>query len=220
MRYGSEISVWCPCRLEGSLIRWITPCSVDGYHPIKQAVCPKCGGPATVTSESRYAVPFMPFASRVCCLRCSFHKDESESSWFGPAKGIAKERCPHCGHKWLQGKYTCRSSGRGVRKWTGITCDECQKSSTVPIVWAPDRIGKPTDPAFGLSLWLQSPCCGDILWAYNATHLRALRDYVAASLRERTGQHWSMFARLPKWMSAHKNRDAVLACIDRLEKQL
>jgi hypothetical protein len=28
-----------------------------------------------------------------------------------------------------------------------------------------------------------------------------------------------MFSRMPKWMSSHKNRKAVLACIDRLEKQ-
>jgi len=90
----------------------------------------------------------------------------------------------------------------------------------VEIVWYVDRLGKPTDPAFGLPLWLQSPCCGETFWAYNGNHLRALRDYVAADLRESTSLHWSMFARLPKWMSSKKNRDAVLLCIDKLEKQL
>jgi hypothetical protein len=184
------------------------------------AVCPKCEGPATVTCESKYAIRFMPFKSKICCQRCSFQKYGSELSWLGPAQGVAKERCPYCGHKWLEGRYTSRTGGRGLRKWTGIACNECLKSSKVEITWSPDRLGKPTDPAFGFPLWLQTPCCGEILWAYNGTHLRALRDYVAATLREQTNHHWSMFARLPKWMSARKNRDAVLACIDRLEKLL
>lgn len=185
------------------------------------AVCPKCLGPALVTCKSRYAIPFIPLGSRVCCLKCSFEKSGGELSWLGPAKGVAKERCPNCGFKWLEGKYTCKSLGCGARGQAGITCPQCQKSSRVQIVWRAERLGKPADPAFGLPLWLQSPCCDETLWAYNGPHLRALRDYVASDLRERTGVlYWSTFARLPKWVSAGKNRDAVLRCIDRLGKKL
>jgi hypothetical protein len=194
--------------------------SLGSFASEALAVCPKCEGLALVTCESRYGFPIIPINGRVCCLQCSFQKLGRELSWHGPAKGAAKERCPHCGHKWLEGKYTSRSSGRGLRKWTGITCDECQKSSKVEIAWSPVWTGAPSDPAFGLPLWLQSPCCGEIFWAYNGSHLRALRDYIAADLRERTGvRQWSIFSRMPKWMSSHKNRKAVLACIDRLEKQ-
>ena len=32
-------------------------------------------------------------------------------------------------------------------------------------------IGAPVDWYFHLPLWLQSQCCGGILWAYNADHL-------------------------------------------------
>jgi hypothetical protein len=180
------------------------------------AVCPKCAGPALVTCEAR----FSPTSSRLCCLKCSFQKIGSEPGWRGPVKGTAKERCPHCGFKWLEGKYTHNSFRRNTRRWTGITCSSCDRITKVEIVWRVDRTRRPVDPAFGLPLWLQSPCCGGILWVYNSSHLRSLREYVAAALRERTsGHHWSMFSRLPKWMSAHKNRDAVLACLDRLEKK-
>jgi hypothetical protein len=184
------------------------------------AVCPKCAGPALVTCESKYVVPFIPTNARLCCLKCPFQKAGSELGWRGPVKGAAKERCPHCGFKWLEGKYSHNSFSRNARRWTGITCSSCQRTTKVEIVWRVDRVGRPVDPAFGLPLWLQSPCCGDVLWVYNSSHLRSLRDYVAAALRERkNGNHWSMFSRLPKWMSAHKNRDVVLASIDRLEKK-
>jgi hypothetical protein len=182
------------------------------------AICPKCAGPALVTCETRF--PFRPTSSRLCCLKCSCQKVGSELGWHGPVKGTAKARCPHCGFKWLEGKYTHNSFSQKARRWTGITCSSCQRTTKVEIVWRVDRMRRPVDPAFGLPLWLQSPCCGEILWGYNSSHLRSLRDYIAAGLRERTnGLHWSMFQRLPKWMSAHKNRDAVLACLDRLEKK-
>ena len=181
------------------------------------AVCPKCGGPAAITCDRSYRTE----NSRVSCLKCSFHKTADELSWSGAVNGIAKARCPHCGFKWLARKFTRKAASHGIFKFTGITCSSCQRTTKVQIDWYPDRIGRPTDPSFGLPLWLQSPCCTETLWAYNAAHLQALRDYIAAGLREGTsGHHWSMFARLPKWMSAHKNRDAVLLRIERLEERL
>src|SRR5688572_15650492 len=41
------------------------------------------------------------------------------------------------------------------------------------------------DPVFGLPLWLATPCCGEVLWAFNARHLEALEAYASAQLRER-----------------------------------
>jgi hypothetical protein len=184
-------------------------------------VCPKCTGPALVTCKTRFTLPFIPTDRRVCCLKCSFQKVGEELSWCGAVNGLAQERCPNCGFKWLQKTFDSNSFSRRTRKSTPIACPSCQQTSKVEINWHIDSLGKPQDPAFGLPLWLQAPCCGDTLWAYNAKHLKSLRDYVAAGLRERVGViHWSMFARLPKWISAKKNRDAVLACIDRLEEKL
>jgi hypothetical protein len=79
---------------------------------------------------------------------------------------------------------------------------------------------------FELPLWLSTPCCGKVLWAYNVQHLDFLEDFVKARLRERTKDDmygWSnrsLASRLPKWMQSAKNRDEVLRCIARLRKKL
>jgi hypothetical protein len=43
------------------------------------------------------------------------------------------------------------------------------------------RTGGSFDMHFGLPLWLQIPCCGDTLWAYNEKHLEFIENYVAAN---------------------------------------
>jgi DNA-directed RNA polymerase subunit RPC12/RpoP len=184
-------------------------------------VCPNCEGPALVTCNSLYALPFIPTGSKVTCMQCGFHKIGGEGIWLGPTVGVAKRRCPNCGFKWLLARIQQTSIRNRVQKWKGIRCPECETVTRVPVEWRVRRIGVQSDPAFGLPLWLKTSCCGEPLWAYNAEHLRALRAYVAAGVRERVGMlHWSMFSRLPKWISAKKNRDAVLAGIDRLEVKL
>ena len=84
----------------------------------------------------------------------------------------------------------------------------------------------PEDGVFHLPLWLQSTCCGHVLWAYNAGHLRFLKDYMGAGLRERrrSPEHgWcnaSLASRLPKWMQLAKHREAILRGIGKLELRL
>jgi len=116
------------------------------------AVCPKCNGPAIVSCESDYAVPFVPLHPRIHCLKCSFNRTESEARWLGPAIGVAKERCPNCGFKWLESRHRCKEIRSRVRKWASVSCPECKTRTNLEIVWHVDRIGNPTDPAFGLPL--------------------------------------------------------------------
>jgi hypothetical protein len=80
----------------------------------------------------------------------------------------------------------------------------------------------PSDPFFGRPLWLQAPCCGHILWAYNARHLDTLQSYVSAGLRERTDSDPSrgMLYRLPAWIKKAGHRSDVLRAIDLLREQL
>src|ERR1044071_5867412 len=65
----------------------------------------------------------------------------------------------------------------------------------------------------GLRLWLETACCGETLWAWNAAHLDYLERYVRAELRERVPDaRWgwanqSVVSRLPRWISSAKNRD-------------
>ena len=82
------------------------------------------------------------------------------------------------------------------------------------------------DNHFGLPLWLQMRCCGELLWAYNAEHLAFLEAFVGARLRERRRSAeygWSngaLASRLPAWLKSRKHREEVLACIDRLRRTL
>ncbi len=82
-----------------------------------------------------------------------------------------------------------------------------------------------TDDFFGLPLWLQEPCEGHILWAYNVRHLNLIEAYVGAKLREhRRRPHlgWanrSLLHRLPRWVSSAKNRSTVLKAIQRLREK-
>jgi hypothetical protein len=82
---------------------------------------------------------------------------------------------------------------------------------------------------FHLPLWLQTPCCGDVLWALNEAHLAFLENYVRATLREdmRRDQlpanairNQTMASRLPGWIQSGKNRDEILHTIDKLKKTI
>lgn len=194
---------------------------LDAFASEAIVTCPKCKGPAVVTSRSRSVVPYVAEGAKLTCLRCAFHSTSKESGWLGPGIGIGQERCPNCGHKWLTARVDRRTFSCRERSWATVTCPECQKPTRVPLEWCVRRVGAAVDPAFGLPLWLQESCGGETLWAYNERHLIALQDYVAATIRERVGvMQWSMFSRLPKWLSAHKNRDAVLHSIERLKRKL
>lgn len=82
-----------------------------------------------------------------------------------------------------------------------------------------------------LELWLQTPCCGETLWAYNADHLAFLEQYVAAPLRERThpdgstlsrtgARNSTLASRLPAWIKRAKHRDDVLKGLGKLRRML
>jgi hypothetical protein len=80
----------------------------------------------------------------------------------------------------------------------------------------------PSDPFFGRPLWLQTPCCGHVLWAYNDRHLDTLQSYVRAGLRKRTNSDpkRGMLYRLPAWIKKASHRSDVLRAIDLLREQL
>lgn len=86
-------------------------------------------------------------------------------------------------------------------------------------------IGAPVDWCFHLPLWLKTSCCGHELWAYNDKHLDWLEGYVAAKHRQRRNDQeigWrnrSLASRLPKWIKASKNRDAILKAISKLRNK-
>jgi hypothetical protein len=83
------------------------------------------------------------------------------------------------------------------------------------------------DAYFGQPVWLQTPCAGHTLWAFNARHLDYLEQFVAARLREPPlrasdgeARNAALASRLPVWLKSAKNRDEVLRCIRRLRRML
>jgi hypothetical protein len=80
-------------------------------------------------------------------------------------------------------------------------------------------------PLKHIDLWLQTSCCGNILWALNEEPLTFLKGYVSAKLRQRQPiefgwSNQSLFGRLPRWLTSAKNRDEVQRGIGRLKLQL
>lgn len=101
-----------------------------------------------------------------------------------------------------------------VRDWTG---------SSFHFDWNTDPV---CDSYFGQPLWLQAPCCGHVLWAFNLRHLTYLESYVRADLKSQEKHpEWgwsnqSMANRLPKWMIVAKHREAVLKTLAKLKARL
>jgi hypothetical protein len=79
---------------------------------------------------------------------------------------------------------------------------------------------------FGLDLWLQVPCCGETLWAFNEPHIDFLERFIAAKVRERDAVAWKGYrnstlqSSLPRWMQIAKNRKAVSKALEVLRGKL
>lgn len=81
-------------------------------------------------------------------------------------------------------------------------------------------IGGAFDWYFGYPLVLQIPVCGKTLWAYNQEHLLYIKSYVEAELRDHNSYYLSIESKLPNWIRAAKNREAILTAIRKLEAKL
>jgi hypothetical protein len=184
-------------------------------------ICPNCKGPALVKGSSQYVIPFWVDKARVQCLRCSFIKEYKDQKWYGPTIGCARERCPHCGYKWLEVELQS-DKNTTIKQMRDVTCESCGRMTKLGLKLYKDVFsGKPYDPYFGLPLWLQADCCGKTFWAYNRKHLNALKSYIESIHRQRAHNgKWSMIARLPQWMKAANRREELLNCAAKLEGRL
>lgn len=187
--------------------------------------CPRCGrcAEATGTFVSFERARFQAGSAALACVHCGFEARQANpmgepgpGNWFGVLRGFARYgRCPVCSAPMPDAlSEASEAQPASVR----VRCPRGQHDVDVELEWVRVLTDEPRDPLFGCRLWLQTPCKGETLWAYNEAHLLDLHAYVGARLRERVGM--SMAARLPRWMSAAKNRTAVLRGLDRLAKRL
>jgi hypothetical protein len=139
--------------------------------------------------------------------------------------------CPNCAgsalvktggfHTMTQDRYDIKvvCSGCGFNKTLENVSprkDEKQKRGNILI------FGAPVDPFFHLPVWLSVEFSGETLWAYNLEHLNFLAEHVGAKLRERNSLAFnvrSIGARLPRWMTAADNREAILKAIEKLKEK-
>lgn len=139
----------------------------------------------------------------VSCPSCS------QRATVRPLETVARLTCLACGHS----RETSNTARRSITY------------SRSPSMWKDGdyTLGGPADPHFHLPLWLQTPCLGEVLWAYNPRHLDFLEEFVSAGDRsvrtEEGGAKNSLLpSRLPKWMQLAKNREQVLRAINKLRK--
>ena len=136
--------------------------------------------------------------------------------YLGSSKTNILIRCPHCQQAAL---IRSTSYSSADRKWTSdCFCANCVKA------WQFHPGGyavNDSHPYRYLPLWLQTNCCGEVLWAFNREHLEFLEEYVSQTLRKRPHNfNGSLQSRLPKWILSAKNRQAVLRGIKRLKVKL
>ena len=198
---------------EAAQPRWF----LEGRHLV---VCPRCTRRAVVEVTSWHFPYRMPSQVRLACEHCGHAESRSYDSttWEGPVHVSVRSHCANCTRPIV------RSIGYRVappkRRTVELKCPDCGHVSRRSLTITPAREWRPVDPHFGRPLFLQTPCCGHVLWAANEAHLQMLTNYVGATLRERDRNKWSTVSRLPTWIKQGKHRRALLKALARLRAGL
>ncbi|MGL4465766.1 MAG: hypothetical protein ACRDD1_06315 [Planctomycetia bacterium] len=125
-------------------------------------------------------------------------------------------RCPSCAGR---GRLFRLPAAPGRVVGSRFVCAACGAARD----W-PSRRGQPVPTlaagpelhGFGLSLWLQTTCSGEVLWAYNLPHVAFMERYVGARMRcfqSANGAflgNGTLESRLPRWMLSAKHRGLIL----------
>lgn len=190
--------------------RWF----LEGRHLV---VCPRCSRRALVEVTSWRFSNCVPFRVRLTCEHCGHSQARSYDSatWRGPVHVSVRSHCANCSQPIIR-SIGYRSAPPN-RRTIDLKCSGCGHVSRRPLIITPTVQWRPVDPHFGRPLWLQTPCCGHVLWAANESHLQMLTNYVGATLRERVPNiKGSMVSRLPTWIKQGKHRRAILKGLARL----
>ncbi len=68
--------------------------TLNDYLREVHCICPKCGGNAVITAESKYALPWQPFDVSLTCHGCPHREGWPSSNWnsdfvnYDPASGV------------------------------------------------------------------------------------------------------------------------------------
>ena len=129
--------------------------------------------------------------------------------------------CPRCTERAEVVEWPREASSSSVFRQRRLVCQRCghTKDWTKGTV----RIGDGVDPWFHEHLWLREDVRGHLFWAWNVRHLDLIEAFLSARVRRRPIEpvvSASLIMKLPAWMKAGGNRDALLAAIRRLRESL
>ncbi|WP_435204554.1 hypothetical protein [Micromonospora sp. bgisy143] len=115
-----------------------------------------------------------------------------------------------------------RAKAAPQHRFVVLHCDGCGAATNASYELRPVMVPAAlVDNCFGLPLWLQTPCVGHTLWAFNPRHLAYLKEFLRAGLRERhSTANASVVSRLPGWLKQAKHRGEALGAVERLERLL
>jgi hypothetical protein len=174
--------------------------------------CPKCKGKAEVSIPTH-------FEYKNAVLKCtSCHYSEKATDLIRH-KPTGKAKCRRC----LEFLDLDSVEGyKSIPTYINVTCNSCHTINQVKENWesyiAKYQESGIIDPAFGLPLWYLDTVKGNTIWAYNLRHLTEIKNYVQATLRERTTDRFkmTMVEKLPNFIKLAKNRKEVLKTVERM----
>lgn len=200
--------------MESEAIRYVGP-PTTRYAYAKEfwVECPKCAKAARVIKKDLVGIG----DDKLLCHHCNYSETADERLRY---TATVSRACRHCGGS-IEVSIPNNREKVAELKYSCPHCDvpEVYKPNNVPyrLKYCSERL---TDPVFGLRLWFQESIKGDTLWASNKEHLLEIRHYVTAKLRERqTMRITTMVEKLPQFIKAAKNREAVLKAIERMLKK-
>ncbi|WP_125916809.1 hypothetical protein [Hymenobacter coccineus] len=175
--------------------------------------CPKCQHEAVISADD----PYWPKNARLACNHCNHLEKAIDLIFY---KVSVRAHCDNCG------KGINKIIPHSKEKVDGfaISCAACgatriYRARNEEYTRSYGKGLDGADPVFGLPLRLQGDVKGNILRAYNRLHLREIKNYVKAKLRERqTTTHTTMVERLPTFITEAKNREVVLKAIEKMER--
>ncbi|TGE24103.1 hypothetical protein E5K00_02495 [Hymenobacter aquaticus] len=184
------------------------------------------GGPRTIYSFTNTFVVECPHCRNRAEVRKNSVSGQYEFHCYACHRCLAQrmlytlsvnQYCPDCGYRLKVNLPAVKQKTSFIR----LTCPDCDHTNKFTPTYEgcvlPIAQGGEIEPHFGTELWLQVPFGADTLWAYNYEHLQHLKQYVQAKLRQRQAPDFSpMVERLPTFIKSAKNRDSLLAAIERL----
>ena len=182
-----------------------------------QVKCPKCQSDGLIKTDPSRKDRRTTFF----CYNCSHHLDTEKDAWLGPILGTGKRPCAKCGHQYVLVETTFENAYKVKSETARSECPRCRAENEIPLTFTNAKpLDYAIDPVFGLELSLKEPTRYGTVWVYGSTHLKELKLYISAQLRERNGTKGSYFTRMPKWLKSTKNRSLILSSLSKLEKRL